>query len=220
MKLVVLSDTHNSAWEVNVPEGDILIFAGDFSFMGKANEIYDFIGWLKDQPHKHKLWIPGNHELGLEDFLYNIEVIDNETDATCIHNKEYEIEDIKFFGSAMTPTFMNWAFMYNKEQAKRYWENAPDKVDILITHGPPYGYLDTNKEGEMLGCKYLLKYIEKVQPKVHVWGHIHEAYGSHIKQWEDTGNITHMFNTSVMDRDYSVTNPPVVIDIDKNGNIK
>ena len=149
MKIAVLSDNHTN-FQFDVPPADVLIHAGDFSFMGKSGEIQDFINWFKEQPHKHKLWIPGNHELSLEDFPYNIEVIEVETGAICLHNKEHAIAGVNFFGSAMTPSFMNWAFMHNKEQAERYWKYAPKDIDFLVTHGPPLEILDTNLE--TLGC--------------------------------------------------------------------
>ena len=219
MKLVILSDNH-AEYNFDVPDGDILIHAGDFSFTGSFTEICDFIELMNKQPHKYKLWIPGNHEIGLQNHSHTIEVIDKETEALCIHNKEHEIDGIKFFGSAFTPEVRNWAFMYNKEQAKKYWENAPDEVDVLITHGPPYGYLDMSDEGENLGCKSLLKYIEKIQPKVHAWGHIHEAYGTWFVAWENTKKTTHMFNASVVNRKYYMSNKSTVVEINKKGIIK
>ena len=67
-KIIALSDSHNATKRVEISDGDILVHAGDFSFQGKASEIQDFIEWMKEQPHKHKLWIAGNHERGIEDF--------------------------------------------------------------------------------------------------------------------------------------------------------
>jgi len=199
-KIIALSDTHNSTQRVEIPDGDILIFAGDFSYMGREGEIYDFMNWLGSQPHKHKLWIPGNHELGVEDFPYNTEVIDNETGATCIHDKEVEIEGIKIFGSAFTPEFNNWAYNLTERQSKMYWENAPTDIDILVTHGPPYKILDNGyNDGDNYGCPELLKYVERVKPKVHLFGHIHERGGDHIEK-----DGTHFYNVAVMNREYNI----------------
>jgi Icc-related predicted phosphoesterase len=211
LHITMLSDTHNNTHDAIMPEiptdmTSVLIHAGDFSFMGKPTEIQDFIAWMSDQPHDHKLWIPGNHELSLEDFPYNIEVIDNESGATCIHNKEIEINGIKIFGSSMTPEFGNWAFMQSKTQAERYWRNAPDEVDLLVTHGPPRGILDENRAGEPCGCPSLLSYVERVKPKVHCFGHIHESYGSY------TNEDTLFYNVSTMNIDYEIANDTVVIE--------
>ena len=70
MKIAALSDNHEN-YNFDVPSADLLIHAGDFSYRGKPIEIYNFIEWINKQPHEHKLWIPGNHELSLEDFPYN-----------------------------------------------------------------------------------------------------------------------------------------------------
>jgi len=220
LHITALSDTHSSTWDVKMPEIpddaiSVLILAGDFSYMGKAAEIYDFSMWLKQQPHDHKLWIPGNHELSLEDFPYNIETIDNNANATCIHNNVVEIEDIEFFGSAMTPNFMNWAFMHNEEQAKRYWENAP-RADVVVCHGPPLGILDSvtpDYPVERLGCKSFKYYLERTQPRIAIFGHIHGSGGqTEIVEW-DNGNKTICANVSVMNEDYDITNKPTVLKI-------
>lgn len=215
MKIVALSDSHNSTHEVEVLDGDVLIHAGDFSFMGKSVELDDFIGWLNKQPHKHKLWIPGNHELSLEDFSYNMEVIDNETGATCIHNKEYEIDGIKFFGTAHTPEYGNWAFMMNEEQSKRFWEHAPE-ADVIVSHGPPREILDSSTPDfpkKRLGCVSFKKYLERTKPKVALWGHIHgSGRKTEVVKW-DGGGETFCANVAVMDEDYAVSRPVTVIEI-------
>lgn len=206
MKLVVLSDNHSN-YDFETPEGDVLIHCGDFSYQGKPLEIMNFIDWFKQQPHKHKIWVPGNHELSLEDFPYNIEVIEQETGAICIHNKEYMINRIKFFGSAMTPNFRDWAFMHNKKQAQRYWSHAPYRVDVLITHGPPKGILSNNLEGEDCGCPYLRQYVDRTKPKIHCFGHLHESYG-HKKI-----SNTDFYNVSVLNRAYKLENQPTIMEI-------
>jgi Icc-related predicted phosphoesterase len=216
LHITALSDSHNSTHGVIIPEiptgmTTVLIHAGDFSFMGKSAEIQDFIAWMSDQPHDHKLWIPGNHELSLEDFPYNIEVIDNEAGATCIHNKEIEIEGFRFFGSAMTPSYFNWAFMHDKEQAERYWERAPD-ADIVVCHGPPVGILDTTSPDypmKRLGCVSFRNYLERTKPKLALWGHIHGGYGHETIKWEDGGE-TECYNVAVMDENYDIRSEPAV----------
>jgi Icc-related predicted phosphoesterase len=213
MKLILLSDTHCQTDKVEIPYGDVLIHCGDFSFRGDSGEIWDFAEWLKEQPHKYKLWIPGNHELGLEDFPYNTKIIDHYAGSICLHNKEHSIDGIKFFGSAWTPEFNNWAFNHNKEQAKRYWAYAPDEIDVLITHGPPLGFLDNSDINNRLGCKSLLNYTKRVQPKVHAFGHIHGGYGHITHRWENTGAYTQFLNVSQLDERYKRVNKPVVVEI-------
>ena len=65
MKLVLISDTHGLHSKVSVPDGDILIHAGDLTNVGKAMEIAEAGEWLRSLPHKHKVVIAGNHEPGV-----------------------------------------------------------------------------------------------------------------------------------------------------------
>jgi Icc-related predicted phosphoesterase len=59
------------------------------------------------------------------------------------------------------------------------------KLDILITHIPPQGYLDKvdfadapkHWQGKHGGSKTILNYIKKYQPEYVFCGHIHEAKG-------------------------------------------
>ena len=215
-KIIALSDSHNATKRVEISDGDILVHAGDFSFEGKESEIQDFIEWMKEQPHKHKLWIAGNHERGIEDFPDNAEIVDKETGATYIHDKVVEVEGLKFFGSNFTPEFNNWAFGLTDRQSKIFWENAPE-ADVVVCHGPPYTILDSvtseYKHERPLGCKHFLSYIERVKPKVTIFGHIHGSGGMHKTiEWDD-GSKTECYNVSVMNEQYQLTNPSTIIEI-------
>jgi Icc-related predicted phosphoesterase len=52
-----------------------------------------------------------------------------------------------------------------------------NKVDLLLSHAPPYGVLDKIHSGKHVGCKILFNAIKKHQPKYCICGHIHEAEG-------------------------------------------
>ena len=47
---------------MTIPDGDILIHAGDFTRYGKRADADDFNAWLATLPHKHKIVVNGNHE--------------------------------------------------------------------------------------------------------------------------------------------------------------
>jgi predicted phosphohydrolase len=65
--VVCLGDTHGLHRKVAVPEGDLLIHAGDFMRTGiLLEEIVDFNDWLGEQPHPHKIVVAGNHDLLFE----------------------------------------------------------------------------------------------------------------------------------------------------------
>jgi len=101
-------------------------------------------------------------------------------DATYLENIGVTIEGVSFWGSPYTPEFLNWAFMYPRgHAANQYWDQIPAGLDVLITHGPPYGILDQSAPGEEhLGCAELLKAVQKKKPKVHIFGHIHGGAGT------------------------------------------
>jgi hypothetical protein len=76
------------------------------------------------------------------------------------------------------PDQNDWAFSATEpKELARLHAKIPKYVDILITHGPPQGILDQNNRGQNIGCNQLLKTVERVKPRLHVFGHCHEAYG-------------------------------------------
>jgi hypothetical protein len=78
------------------------------------------------------------------------------------------------------PDLTDWAFSAtDSKELTRQHSKIPKSVDILVTHGPPSGILDQNARGQNIGCTQLLStVIERVQPRLHVFGHCHEAYGN------------------------------------------
>lgn len=224
-EIVIVSDNHtNYDFEVPAPKEDVpsvLIHCGDFSYQGKPDEMIDFRDWLARQPHTHKLFIWGNHEKIEQQELYWREYLEEVDGVKCLHNTEYTIDGLKFFGSSFTPTFGRWAFLKDDDQRKRYWEIAPDDVDVLVTHGPPFGLLDTVDGLEIepgklehLGCIHLRKYIERVKPKLACWGHIHCSGGNvmPLKHWDNTPD-TMCVNASVLNEGYELVRQPIVIEV-------
>lgn len=58
-------------------------------------------------------------------------------------------------------------------------------IDIMLTHGPPQGILDTTNTGESVGCEHLRRAVERCRPLLHCFGHIHESWGAVVKRWDD-----------------------------------
>ena len=68
-----------------------------------------------------------------------------------------------------------------------------------MTHGPPYGILDKTNDGSNVGCTTLATRLEELRPVLHVFGHIHEAHGAELKEWQstkDTSDATVFVNAS------------------------
>jgi Icc-related predicted phosphoesterase len=209
MKIVTISDTHGSHRKVrDLPEGDVLIHAGDFMLSGRvADEIWDFNQWLGLQPHPVKLVIAGNHDILFEQ--QNSFARSLLTNATYLENSGAEIDGVKFYGSPQQPEFMNWAFNVPRGlPIRRFWDRIPAGTDVLITHGPPMGIRDSVRPGkEHLGCDELLLAVDRVKPRLHVFGHIHGGYGEAQSPFV-TG--TNFVNCALMTEAYQLVNAPIV----------
>jgi Icc-related predicted phosphoesterase len=117
------------------------------------------------------------------------------------------IDGINIWGSPVSPWFYDWAFNRKRgDDIRKHWDKIPPSTDILITHGPPYGILDKTKRGELVGCKDILPLIEKIKPRLHVFGHIHEENG--MKKIGETIFV----NGSVLDERYNLVNEVVEVE--------
>jgi 3',5'-cyclic AMP phosphodiesterase CpdA len=54
MRIVCVSDTHGRHREITVPDGDVLVHAGDLTRYGRLDEARDVNDWLRTLPHRHK----------------------------------------------------------------------------------------------------------------------------------------------------------------------
>ena len=220
MKLVILSDTHGKHRFVAVPDGDILIFAGDMCNWGYRREVVEFNEWLGTLPHKHKIVIAGNHDLCLDKGMQRkMEIYDGHqllTNAIYLENEGVEIEGIKFWGSPITPVFFDWAFMCREEVIDAYWNLIPKDTDVVITHGPMYkvnDYVDNDLGPERnVGSKALLKRLKEFYPRYHICGHIHDMHGIRTLSRRKTKHMTSI-NASILDDNYNVIYQPVVVEI-------
>lgn len=213
LKIVCISDTHNCNEQISVPDGDILIHAGDATITGTVDEIVLFNEWFTNLPHKYKVFVAGNHDWLFET---NNRFARNLLDKSIIYlqDSSVEIEGLKIYGAPWQPRFFDWAFNLNRgaEMAEK-WELIPDDVDVLITHGPPNGILDEVPRKNFIentGCEELIKKVEKLRLnnlKLHIFGHIHCGYGT----TEENG-VTFV-NASNCDESYEPTNPPIVIEM-------
>jgi Icc-related predicted phosphoesterase len=208
MKLVIIADTHKEYHTLKLPKGDILIHAGDIDLYRYDNEFDHFNQWLKEQDFEEKIVVAGNHDGYLEDKGWKW--ITEHLNATYLENQPYYYKDIIFYGSPITPSFGNWSFMRNRgKEIKRYWNMIPNHVDVLITHGAPYGIMDsvTYPKEEHVGDFDLLNIIKEIKPKIHIFGHLHANYGI-----EEHYGIK-FINASLTDEEYNLTKKPIIIDI-------
>jgi predicted phosphodiesterase len=212
VRIVCLSDTHNRHDALRVPEGDVLVHAGDATMHGTAEELEAFDAWLGALPHRHKLVIAGNH-----DFIFQQRpsaARDLLRSALYLEDSEATIEGLRFWGSPWQPWFFDWAFNLKRGAPLREkWALIPEGIDVLVTHGPPHGILDlVGREAsvrgqEHVGCEELLGAVLRLRPRVHVFGHIHEGYGREARDGIE------FVNACNCDRAYRALNAPLVVDL-------
>ena len=204
MRLVIFSDTHTCHRFLNMPEGDMLIFAGDMCGYGRGKEARDFIAWMEGLPYEHKVAICGNHDWPFyKDTSFGRREFDK---VHYLQDSSVTINGIKIYGSPWQPEFNDWAFNLPRgEKLAAKWRKIPEDVDILVTHSPPSTVLDS-VDGLPMGCSDLHRRVLEITPRFHIFGHIHTQYG--VKRRDGLVYV----NASIVD-DYNVKqNEPITLD--------
>lgn len=208
MKILCFSDTHRCIDGLVIPKVDVVVCAGDFCNTGSLEDVSVFNRWFSRLPVTHKILVAGNHDICFErDPALARSCLDK--NIIYLQDEGIEIGNIKFYGSPWQLPFMNWAFNLPEDGLRKNFERIPENVDVLITHSPPYGILDSVKGKNHLGSKSLLERVKKVKPRYHVFGHIHDSYGKN----NDKATRTTFLNCSLLDESYRFVNKPIVIEI-------
>ncbi|KAL4223470.1 Metallophosphoesterase mpped2 [Mactra antiquata] len=248
VRFVCISDTHTKLEQsrtLKIPDGDVLLHAGDFTMYGYEEEVQIVNDYLNTLSHKHKVIIAGNHDRTFDPdfkekrhsrkipFLSDIPSKPHEKRrynmhellTNCIYLKDSSVEiyGLKIFGSPWTPGSGFWGFQKPRgPQLMEKWNNIPSDTDILMTHCPPCGYgddamnygdallslLGAGHHANHAGCVDLLNTINsRVKPLYHIFGHIHEGYGTY------TDGTTTFINASICTKLYQPTNLPIVFDV-------
>ncbi len=214
--------------------GDLLIIAGDMTPADTVPQWNDFYTWLRDQNYRKKIYVAGNHDNLLQSAIsfedpqnrwmkecseFQIEI----DDPVYLCDSGTEFEGLKIWGSPWTKTFPGMnpvckAFTVDMYQSlKDKWDLIPDDVDVLITHSPPYGILDSiardfDARAGDVDLRYALE--SRIKPKLHIFGHIHENGGKQIvfkRPGYGTENNTICVNASYVNERYQPVNKPVRI---------
>lgn len=235
-RFVCFSDTHglhDAIPKSNRPSADVLLHAGDFTNTGEVEQVASLNEWLKAYPAKVKVVIAGNHDVTFHEEYYRqtgalrfrdrdmVTLADGSVDCKdcqkvrellkdCIYleDSSAEVCGYTIYGSPWQPAFCDWAFnLPQGEPLRERWMQIPESVDVLLTHGPPEGYVDRNSSDKRCGCPELRAAIEQRAVSVNVSGHIHEGYGYTADQ------ATMYINASTCTHKYRPTNAPIVFDL-------
>ena len=209
MRICFISDTHRQ--HPDLPEADLLVHCGDLTTLGTRNQFEKEADWLERIIPRFKhgmLFVPGNHDLGLDSkFIsrelgaYNkdpyhhhappwsyadtelIEFMMTKLGITILKDQATQIAGIKFYGSPYTSIFFDWGFMETELQLSARWNKIPQDTQVLITHSPPKYILDHCQNGNV-GSDSLARRVKDLPAlKVHAFGHIHEPGGESRVMW-------------------------------------
>lgn len=226
MKVLATADLHGNLPEID--DCDVLLIAGDIcpDFPSKAGK-YDLVdkggqmqaywlgtafrGWLEALRERdiQVVGIAGNH-----DFVFEQSSLIPDLPWTYLRDQgvriEHDGESVNIWGTPWVPGLPRWAFYASSEALQARAESIPAGVDILMTHGPPYGVADVvgpkygARENTHVGDEALLDELQRIDPKAVVCGHIHEGFGI----YEATPSLIPVYNVSLVDEGYVPTRVP------------
>ncbi len=215
MKILCLSDLHGNLPE-NLPEHDIMVVGGDSEpvwdhdvYFQALWTIDTFIPWLESY-QSEKVVVFGNHSIYAED---RPDLIPDRLKEYLLHESCCILKSgISFYGTPHSLPFFpeHWVFNRTEEQLEEIYSKVPVGIDVIVSHGPPKGYLDLvpYRGGENTGSQALVDMIDRVKPKLCTVGHIHDQYGYQYR------NETLIVNCSLLNDKYKMVNKPLLIDTD------
>lgn len=218
MRIVAIADIqgkHHGLSSTMLPDGDVLICAGDLTSLGSIGELVSFNAWLKTIQHKYKhiVLVAGNHDLLLNRGIDGHTIF---TNAIYLQDEMVEIEGYSIWGTPASNCGLYaryWEFC-DDFYVRRSYEMIPDKTDIVVSHGPAYGILDKTVDGQLTGSRELLASIDRIKPQLVVHGHIHEAYAT---AWHDNTLIVNAAlcdeENNMFDPSAKLLHPPFTIDL-------
>lgn len=185
------------------------------------HDVCDYFGELSES-FSEIIAIAGNHDkiLHREYFLYRAKGSTAEVEVeealqaigkncSYLQDSSYKTSSgLHVYGSPWTPEYCGWAFMLDRDVIAEKWRKIPPATDIVITHGPPLGRGDYVATAGNVGCCEMLKEIQqRIKPRVSIFGHVHEGYGTTFD-----GNTLYV-NASSVDLNYVSNRQAIVIDV-------
>lgn len=228
MKICAISDLHGDL--INLEPSDLVIMCGDSVPLNKqASErktwrwyINEFKDWAENLPCEKVIWIPGNHELYVQNHEQKYRSLFSREDKVTflcheLYTWQFNNKEYKIFGTPYCQEFGHWAYMLPTEDLIAKYNDIPEGLDILITHDQPYGYGDVLLQkdcpwanGKHIGNKMLMEAIAKKKPRYQLNGHLHSCNHNII----DIDGTIH-YNVSLKDESYQPVYEPLYLEIDK-----
>jgi Icc-related predicted phosphoesterase len=188
MRILAISDIHDDFDRFapeTLPDADLCVVAGDLTNYGirRPLQLAAALRWIMQMGQQiPTLWIPGNHDIGVTSNTFSYQ-----DDVTCILNETVSVNGLTFRGVSLSPCYTlpelaeMWDYMTVDEDAERA-AYAFERVDIVVSHTPPYGILDSGawvpgRGQENYGSQALADYIARHAPRLVICGHVHEGRG-------------------------------------------
>lgn len=208
MRIVCISDTHGMLNRIVVPDGDVLIHAGDATNRGTHQQVYEFARDMSRLPHKVKIFVAGNHDFGFQDHREQFQNLVESAGVTYLQDSYVIVDGFKVYGSPWQPEFRSWAFNLPRgKPLADVWARIPSDTEVLVTHSPPDSVMDMAPGDVHVGCADLAVAVSEIKPRLHVFGHIHECYGTKVI------GETMFVNAASCNGGYEPVNTPIVIDL-------
>lgn len=202
MKIAHISDNHSIFPKLLKSNVEAIVMTGDFfpNFVYGRNQepAYQKL-WLEEQIPTLKKWIDnrpfifvlGNHDFINPDLMERI-LRDNGIDAYNTEDKIVSLHNINFYGFPYIP-YINGSWNYERAAPEMIKEVSKltnilnsTYVDVLLAHAPPYKCLDANFYGQSIGNTAMAtaldyKISKDMQPSYYLTGHVHESFGTTIR---------------------------------------
>lgn len=225
-RLCFISDTHEKHGKLTqaiiAARPDVLVHCGDLTEEGYFDALCKFAEWCSMLKRKEYIGdavaIAGNHDLTLDGRQVGAATAETARSILTRAGIRYledsgtRVAGLRFWGSPWTPRFgEGWCFQINDDaEDERIFARVP-KCDVLITHGPPYGIRDIGPTGKSVGSVGLRMALDRAEPRVHAFGHVHRGAGITF-----AGGTLYV-NAASCDEQQRAVNPPVIIDLEPKG---
>lgn len=212
MRIAATADLHGHL--PDVPPCDVLVVAGDVTPATDHDVDFQaqwldgpFRAWLEAVPADAVVGIAGNHDFVFEQAPARVPA---DLPWTYLEDRAATARGLRFWGSPWTPWFHDWAFNAPREDPgeaflEARYAGVEEGTDVLVVHGPPRGFGGRTSTGFEAGSGAFLRLIDRVQPRLAIYGHIHEGRG----RW--TRGTSQLANVAAVDLRYALVPEPVVL---------
>lgn len=201
MKIVVIADTHGVL--PIIPPCDVLLLGGDvapdmlathFSMWdpdkSRADQMHwlstDYLSWEAYVPAKHILVTPGNHDWWTK--------LPEMARSRVLIDEGVIIDNVSFWMTPWTSKIPGWNYMLDAYRRRERFLMIPSGIDMLVSHGPMFGYLDRTYTNIHAGCPELLDIVKDRKPAHFFHGHIHEGnrdgYDIPLNEWTTVHHVS------------------------------